>query len=337
MRQKLTPPSGIQVIAWDISPVDDTYVIEDVCMMNNGDRPLHAAESAEAERVLDDPDSIQQKMDLSTIRTTKPIRHMNRGPGTKLGIMLLAERAKKGWSYTEAAKTIGLDRREVAKIEQGTPPVPHIDKVKKFIDAYSMDTKTVLRVYSRMKSLYGDKKPSTTVSKNARETKKTTDLVEEVLSLGSPAGASIPTEKKELTEGDRELDSLISIMTEDAQTAAATTPEIVLEMQTGKLIEALTDKIRGMNTYDLCKVAIQAGIPVHISSEGTFRIALRAQCPLCHSAINSNDIVVSKEIPGMMSNRCNACNTTFQIPYEAMLSASARIEKRTLLNEKNPV
>jgi len=188
-----------------------------------------------------------------------------------------------------------------------------------------------------MKSLYGDKKPSTTVSKNARETKKTTDLVEEVLSLGSPAGASIPTEKKELTEGDRELDSLISIMTEDAQTAAATTPEIVLEMQTGKLIEALTDKIRGMNTYDLCKVAIQAGIPVHISSEGTFRIALRAQCPLCHSAINSNDIVVSKEIPGMMSNRCNACNTTFQIPYEAMLSASARIEKRTLLNEKNPV
>lgn len=327
MRQKFTPPSGLQVIAGDATAADDTYVIEDVCMMNNGDRPLHAAESAEAERVLDDPDCIQQKMDLSTIRTTKPVRHMKHGPTTKLGIMLLAERAKRGWTYTEAAKSIGLDRREIAKIEQGNPPVPHIDKVNKFIDAYSMDTKIVLRVYSKMKSLYGDKKSTTTVPNNARETKKTTDLVEEILGSERPSEASNTMEKEDKTAWGESLDS---IMEED-------TPEIVLEMQTRKLIEVLIDKIRGMNTYDLCKVAIQSDIPVHIASGGTFKIALHAQCPLCHAAINSNDIVVSKNAPGMMSNRCNACNTTFQIPYEAMLSASARIEKRMLLSEKNPI
>jgi len=316
MHQTFLPPEEVHV--------DDN----DVYMMNNGDRPLNIAESEEAERVLDDPSCIQQKMDMPVVATTKPLRHMNHSPSTKLGLMLLAERAKRGWTYTAAANAIGLDRREVAKIEQGKPPVPHIDKLKKFIDAYGMDTKTVLRVYSRMKSKYEYKKLPITSSEDVKETTK---LVESV--LGSE-GCTVPTENENLTDWGESLDSVISA---DEQEPSTTAPEIDFEMGRRELEETLTKKICGLNSCDLCKVAIQAGIPVHVASDGTLKIVLHAQCPLCHIAINSDDIVVSKEIPGMISNHCRNCNTTFLVPYEAMLAAGARIEKKILLNEKNSI
>jgi transcriptional regulator with XRE-family HTH domain len=231
---------------------------------------------------------------------------------TKLGIMLLAERAKRGWTYTEAAKSIGLDRREVACIEQGKPPVPHIDKLKKFIDAYSMDTKTVLRVYSKMKAQFGEKEQP----KDWRDTKDVAEIV-------ALANAFVPA----------------------YDDAPAATPvvldpsEAVLVMGEDKLRHIVLNKVRAIDSYLLPGIALQVGIPVKpsLDKERVFKVLLYARCPICCSTVEHKYMTISSDTPDTVQNFCEPCNLSFRLPYKIMLDTGTKIERERIQNEKNSI
>jgi transcriptional regulator with XRE-family HTH domain len=298
--------------------MQDTYEPIDpdkICMMNNGDIPLHAKESEIAERDLDDPDTDSQDIGM-ILPKTNAIRNVKNPPKTELGKLFLAERAKRGWTQEEAAKHARLERREVGRLEQGVPKDPRSDKVILLSDAYGLERETVMALYSDLKE------------------QATLERIESKRFKDSKNSAP-PTELREV-----DLNALLHSIEESqvsqdpAQPTTDTPNELVaskaiLNFTREDLLEVIETKIKSMENYELCGIATQVGFPVSIDlDDGTFRLKLAARCPLCSEYIRSDSMSVSKSVKDAVENHCDTCGTTFSLPYDKMLFASNRILKR---------
>jgi transcriptional regulator with XRE-family HTH domain len=135
-----------------IEPVDLNIHPSGAPTMEPYVEPIHKQWSDEAYKDLDNPkESPQQALPLDDPKGKKKIYVLAKTPETKFGLILRSERMKKGLTHQEVSNRIGIPRRECGKIEQGTPVVPKIEKVLKFVDLYKLDRSYILQVIQEQK------------------------------------------------------------------------------------------------------------------------------------------------------------------------------------------